>query len=174
MEIIKIPTQRIAVLVGKNGESKKRIEEKCHVKLSISSEGEVELDGEEADVYFAREVVQAIGRGFDPVHALNLLKEDYQLSVIDLKEHARSENALHRIKGRVIGEEGKVKQEIENATDSYVSIYGNTVAIISKIDSIQYAEEAVLKIIRGARHSSLFAYLAGVRRKLMAERLGAK
>lgn len=172
MEIVRIPTQRMATLLGDRGATKKMLEKRCKVKLTVRAEGDVEINGEEADIYFAQEVVRAIGRGFEPRTALKVLKEDYQLYVIDLKEHAHTENAIHRIKGRVIGEEGRIKQEIEKAADSDLSVYGNTVAIIARIDSIEYAKEAIARLIHGAPHSSVLRYLASVRKQLMGARLG--
>jgi len=171
VDLIKIPEKRVVVLIGADGKTKKEIEKKCRVKLRVEKDGEVQISGEEAEVYFAHGIVQAIGRGFEPRQALKLLQEDYQFYLINLKEFTKSDNALQRIKGRVIGEDGKIKEEIEQATDSYLSIYGNTIGIISKIDSIEYAKEAVLKLVGGAKHSSVLNYLAGVKRRLMEERL---
>lgn len=174
MEIVRIPSQRTTVLVGEKGATKKMLEKRCKVKLTARPDGEVELEGEEVDLYFAQEVVRAIGRGFEARVALKLLKEDYQLYVIDLKEHAHTENAIHRIKGRVIGEAGRIKQEIEKAADSDICIYGNTVAVIARIDSIAYAKEAIGRLIHGAPHSTVLRYLASVRKQLMGARLGVQ
>ena len=41
---IKIPVERIAVLIGKGGEQKKRIEDKLKIKIIVHSEdGDVEI-----------------------------------------------------------------------------------------------------------------------------------
>lgn len=170
-EFIKIPAERVKVLSGKDGSTKKRIEKKCNVTLNIDPEGEVEIDGDAADIFFVRDIIKAIGRGFTPESALKLLGHDYGLYVISLKEYTTSENALTRIKGRVIGEKGKIKAQIEEATDSYVSVYGNTIAVISRIDSMEYAKEAIGMLIDGARHTSVLGYLAKAKRELMESRL---
>jgi ribosomal RNA assembly protein len=170
-EFVKIPAERVRVLNGKDGSTKKRIEKKCNVELIIDPEGEVEIEGDPADVFFARDIVKAIGRGFTPESALKLLGHDYGLYIIPLKDHVTSENALARVKGRVIGEKGKIKAQIEEATDSYVSVYGNTIAIISRIDSMEYAKEAIGMLIDGARHTSVLGYLAKAKRELMESRL---
>jgi len=171
MEVLRIPERRVPALIGVEGKTKKKVEKLCNVKLNISGEGEVEIEGESADVFFATDVIKAIGRGFEPKDALMLVKEDYQFFLIDLKEHTGNDRAVKRIKGRIIGEKGKVKKEIEQATESKISVYGNTVGIISKIDTIEYAKEAVSMLIQGARHSRVYGYLGGVRRKIMGERL---
>ena len=171
MEIIKIPEKRVSVLVGNNGRTKSRIQKICNVKLSIAEEGEVEIEGETADEFFAKDVIKAIGRGFEPNDALLLVKDEYQFFLMDLKEHLSNEKAIKRIKGRVIGEKGKIKIEIEEATESKISIYGNTIGIIAKMDTIEYAKEAVLMIVNGSQHNRVFGYLGRIRKQILADRL---
>ncbi len=171
MEIIRIPAERVSTLVGKGGKIKDELEKKARVTLNISPEGEVFIEGEMTDVYFAKDIVKAIGRGFEPKHALKLLKEGYCFYLIDLKNELDTENAIKRIRGRIIGEDGKVKTEIEEATDSYISVFGNTVGIISKTDGIEYAKEAVYKLIDGAPHTAVFTYLAKIKRQMFTDRL---
>lgn len=170
-EFLKIPSERVKVLQGPGGATRKRIEKRCKVELIVEPEGEVEIEGDAADIFFARDIVKAIGRGFTPETALKLLGHDYGLYVIPLKELISSENAIARIKGRIIGEKGRIKGQIEDATDSYLSIYGNTVAIISRIDTMEYAKEAVGMLIDGARHSTVLAYLSKSKREIMESRL---
>ncbi|MEW6035761.1 MAG: KH domain-containing protein [Candidatus Micrarchaeota archaeon] len=170
-EIIRIPAERVKALLGKDGATRKKIESRCNVRLDVDPEGEVEIDGDPADVFFVRDIVKAIGRGFTPEAALRLMGHDYGLYVISLKEIISSENAMTRLKGRVIGERGKVKAQIEEATDAYVSVYGNTISIIAKIDTMEYAKEAVGMLIDGARHTTVLAYLAKAKREIMESRL---
>ncbi len=48
MKYLKIPMERIGVLIGHNGETKQDLEEKSGVKLNIDSkEGEVTIDEQE-------------------------------------------------------------------------------------------------------------------------------
>ena len=169
-EVVKIPADRVAILIGERGKTKEMLEQKCNVKLTVGDEGEVHLIGETADIYFSKDVVLAIGRGFEPEMALKILN-DQHLYIYHLKEYFHSENAITRIKGRIIGEAGKTKKEIEDAADCRISVYGNTVAIIAKADSMEYAKQAIEKLLAGAMHLSVYKYLAGVRRKLFEERL---
>ncbi|MDD5171917.1 MAG: KH domain-containing protein [Candidatus ainarchaeum sp.] len=170
-EIVKIPAERVKVLVGESGATKKRIEERCNVELDIDPDGEVQIIGDPADVFFARDIVKAIGRGFTPENALRLMGHDYGLYVIQLKEHASSDKAIARLKGRVIGENGRIKIQIEDSTDSIVSVYGSTVSIISRIDTMEYAKEAIGMLVDGSRHTSVLRYLARVKREIMESRL---
>jgi ribosomal RNA assembly protein len=170
-EFIRIPQERVKVLFGKDGNTKKRIEKKCNVELLVEPEGEVEIVGEAADVFFVRDVIKAIGRGFAPETALKIMGHDYGLYIIQLKEHIGSENALKRVKGRIIGENGRIKGQIEHATDSFISVYGNTVAIIARIDTMEYAKEAIGMIIDGARLTSVLGYLSRAKREILESRL---
>ena len=170
-EVIRIPAERVKILVGKDGKTKELIEKKCRVELKVDKEGEVDIKGESAEVFFAKDVILAIGRGFNPQKALKLLNPDYQLHIFHLKEYLSTEKAIKRIKGRIIGEDGKMKEEIEDATDSYLSVFGNTVGIISKIDSIVYAQEVVEMLINGAKHASAYNYLGRARKRILESRL---
>jgi ribosomal RNA assembly protein len=171
MEIVRIPVERVSALVGKDGKIKTEIESKAKVELRVHPDGEVEINGDAGEIFFAKDIVKAIGRGFDPKTALKLLKDGYNFYLINLKEQFTSDNAIKRVKGRVIGEEGKVKAEIETATESYLSIFGNTIGIISKYDTMEYAKEAVYKLLQGAPHSAVFTYLSQIRKKMMSDRL---
>ncbi len=171
MEFVRIPHERIAILLGGKGKSKKQVEKACEVKLRINEDGEVEIEGDTAHTYFAKDVVKAIGRGFPTKDALRIINENYAFYLIDLDDYTKSDKAVTRIKGRVIGEKGKIKKEIESATESMLSIYGDTIGIISKIDTMEYAKEAISMIVGGAQHSRVITYLAKVRREILGERL---
>ena len=78
-KLIRIPEDRIGVLIGKSGKIKSKIEKTCSVKLEIDSEnGEVKVFSDVVDEKFqtfkALEIVTAIGRGFSPQKAVRLLK----------------------------------------------------------------------------------------------------
>ena len=74
-KIIRIPNDRIAVLIGKSGNVKLKIEELCYVSLDIDGNtGEVLIKSqgnvEKIQPFKATEIVTAIGRGFSPENAL--------------------------------------------------------------------------------------------------------
>ena len=80
MEYVRIPKDRVAVLIGKNGEIKRELEERTGAKLNIDSEtGEVEVDTEKVfEAIFhltVLEIIRAIGRGITPEKALRLLQD---------------------------------------------------------------------------------------------------
>ena len=166
-ESVRIPEKRVPILIGKEGAVKKEIEYKTNTKLIISSQGEVTVKGENEGVYFAAEIVKAVGRGFNPKIALKLLKPGFSLEVIDLYDFYNTRNSIVRIKGRVIGEKGKIRNLIENSTDSYISIFGDTISIIAPYYTMPFAKEAVLRLVRGARHSTIERFLSDSREKIL-------
>ncbi len=170
METVKIPEDRIRAVIGEKGKTKKLLEKECGVRLTVEETGVI-IKGDPMNEFFAKDVIKAVGRGFSPRDALLIIKKDYHLHIFQLKEILKNKSAIQRMKARVIGEKGKIKKEIESATDSKISVYGNTIAVLSRIDSMEYAKSAVEKILRGAPHSSILFYLRKVKKQLFQERL---
>jgi len=174
---VKIPKERIGVLIGPGGSVRRRIEEALGVKLRVDSRsGDVEIalrdgEGDVSKLYQALNVVRAIGRGFSPERAFRLFDEDMLLDVIDLREYVgKSENALRRVKGRIIGRDGKTRRLIEELTGVYVSVYGHTVSLIGGVDQLLVAREAVTKLIKGSQHKTVYNYLFRAVRDLKRRR----
>ena len=165
---LKIPEERVAVLVGTEGKTKKEIETESKCTLEISKEGDVVISGEDALLaYTTREIVRAIGRGFNPKIALLLLKMDYTLEIIDMKVIAgKNKNTMERLKGRVIGTNGKARQEIEHLTDTNISVYGKTIGIIGQVDQVSVAREAVAMLLRGSMHKTVYQFLERKRKEM--------
>ena len=176
---IKIPGDRIGALVGSDGTVKNAIERKLSVDLQVDSEtGTVQITlpstAEDPTVLFrAKEVVTAIGRGFAPEHAFRLLDDDEIIfEVIDLRETVgRSPTDLKRIKGRVIGKEGKTRRIIEELSEANISVYGHTISIIGYPDQSSIAREAVRMLIGGSLHGTVYRFLHKKRRELKKQRL---
>jgi ribosomal RNA assembly protein len=176
---IKIPRDRIGALVGPNGTVKQMIEKKLSVDLEVDSEnGSVQIvllkNVEDPTVLFrAKEVVTAIGRGFSPDHAFRLLNDDEILfEVIDLRETVgRSPSDLKRLKGRVIGKQGKTRRIIEELSEANISVYGHTISIIGYPDQSSIAREAIKMLIRGSLHGTVYRFLHKKRRELKKQKL---
>lgn len=105
-------------------------------------------------------VIKAIGLGFSVNDALKLLSDDYMLEVIDLKQVLGSNpETLRRIKGRIIGENGKTKRIIQEYTGVVISITDHFVAILGDYEQVQIAKRAVELLIEGKEHSTVYKYL---------------
>jgi ribosomal RNA assembly protein len=176
---LKIPKERVGVLIGPEGKTKKSIEEKLSVELQIESEtGDVTLmlaeNAKDPSLLFkAKDVVTAIGRGFSPEHAFRLIHdEEAILDVIDLRTiFGRSESDIKRIKGRIIGMDGKTRKIIEELTDANICVYGHTVSIIGNMEQAQAAREAIQMLINGSQHSTVYRFLHRKRRELKKKML---
>jgi len=175
----KITKDRIGALIGPEGQVKETIEKRLSVELSIDSEtGDVTItlrkeDQDPSLLFRAKEVITAIGRGFSPDRAFRLISdEDAALEVIDLRElFGRSLSDLQRIKGRIIGQEGKTRRIIEELTEADVSVHGHTVSIIANIDQMEVAREAIQMLLRGSQHSTVYRFLHRKRRELKKKKL---
>lgn len=170
MEFVKIPMERVKVLVGADGEVKKKIEEFGNVKLKIGKEGDVEIIGEPINEWRVKDIVMGIGRGFNPEKVFKLFNDEYYLKLIDLRELFTSTKEIKRVKGRVIGREGKARRIIEETTGVDICVYGNTIGIIGMLDEVNLAENGIMKLLNGASHSKVYKFLEKERRKIKEER----
>ncbi|MEM0043185.1 MAG: KH domain-containing protein [Sulfolobales archaeon] len=167
----KIPVERIQILIGRDGGNIKMLEERLRVRISIDrSLGSIYVEPVQADtpVYNllkAKDYIDAVGFGFDPKDAERVLEEDQILLIIDLKDQLRlPENHLKRIKGRIIGKDGRVKKNLEELSGCSISVYENTIAIIGDVESANAVKEAIQLIIEGREHSTVYRHL----RRLMS------
>lgn len=174
---IRIPQDRIGVLIGKNGETRSEIEKISGVKLEIDSEtGDVNLDDNSPKdpemPLKVREVVRAIGRGFSPERAFRLFDTGVYLEIIDLKDYTgKNSKRVKTVRSRLIGTRGKTRRLIEELSESYVSIYGNTVSIIGDYIQMEISRESIMMILRGNQHGTVYKYLERKRKDIRLAKL---
>jgi ribosomal RNA assembly protein len=164
--VVKVPKERVAVIIGEKGAKKRELEEHLAVRLDIDSEeGEVRLRGEDSvKLFSAQDVIKAIARGFNPDIALQLLKTDYVLEVLTITDYAKSKDQMARLKGRVIGEAGKARKTVEDLAGVSVSVYGKTVAVIGEAVAVDAAKRGIDMLLTGAPHATVFRVLERWRR----------
>ena len=167
---MKIGKERIAVLIGKEGETKRAIEKKLGVAINLDSEtGGCEILPKPDDpnymplnVFTAQKIVKAINRGFNPIKALKLLEENYEIEIVNLLSVVgKSDKRIKRVKGRIIGRNGEMRNAIERFSESFVSVYGKTVSIISEYNNLLIARKAVNMLINGMPHHVVLKFLEG-------------
>ena len=165
---LKIPKDRIAVLIGKNGKIKKEMEEQTKTNIEVDSkEGDVKITGKDSIMLYAtREMIKAIGRGFNPEISQLLLKQDYILEIINITDFTKNKNQMPRLKGRVIGAEGKARDNIEKLTETFVSVYGKTISILGNNEGVVLAKRAVESLLEGSTHAAVYKWLEKKRREL--------
>lgn len=176
-KLLRIPTERVGALIGKSGNVKIEIESTCCVKLDIDGNtGEIFIKTaeyvEKMQPFKAVEIVTAIGRGFSPQNAMQLLKGDNTLHVMDLSEFGgKSRNQIERIKGRIIGEGGKARKNMENLSGSIICVYGKTVSVIGSTKNLKLAVDAINSISNGSMHGSVYSKMEAARRRAKIERM---
>mgnify|MGYP001768987809 FL=1 len=178
IEYLKIPRERVGVVIGKGGMGKDEIEKTTKTNIEIDSEtGSVSIKPTEdtddpLSVWKARYMVKAIGRGFNPEIALKLIDDDMILDIINLPDYVgKSKKAILRQKGRIIGKDGRTRDIITEMTGVNMSVYGKTVALLGDFEHIQIAREAVDMILHGSRHKSVYAFLEKKSREMKLKNL---
>lgn len=161
IQAIKIPKKRIPIIRKK----KEEIEKRTKTKIEINDE--IKIKGESLDSWIARDIIKAVGRGFDLDTAFLLLNEEYVFDMIDITEWAgKSKNDLIRLRGRAIGREGKARKTIEEATSTYMCISGKTISIIGLAQNVAIARKAMAMLLGGSQHSTVFRFLERARTKI--------
>ena len=176
---VRIPKERVGVLIGSDGKVKRDVEERLQVKLEIESEAggvEINLDEKATDpsvLFRAKDVVTAVGRGFSPDQAFRLIRnEDVVFDFIDLRAiFGRSDSDIRRVKSRIIGMNGKTRRTIEELTEADVVVYGHTVGFIGTFEQVDIARNAVQMIIQGSEHHSVYNFLQKKRRDIKKQQL---
>jgi len=164
-DYVLIPKERIAVLIGKQGKVKHDIAKKGKVAIDIDSEsGEVavtrKMVKDPSNALMALDIIRAVARGFSPQKAYKLWSPNIYLQIIDLTEFLGSSGkSLDRVRARLIGREGKVRNYIARLTSVDIVIYGKTVSILGEADNVSLAKEAMFKIIEGLPHNAVFKFL---------------
>jgi ribosomal RNA assembly protein len=175
---VKIPKERVGILIGPEGKVKSYIEDKIGVKMDIDSEGTVNIALTEnakdpSMLLKAKDIATAIGRGFSPDTAFRLIRsEDDIFDMVDLRQvFGRSESDIKRVKGRIIGTEGKTRRLIEELSEADVVVYGHTVGVIGSFEQTNIARHAVQMIIEGCQHQTVYKFLQRKRTELKKQKL---
>jgi len=175
---VRIPRDRVGTLIGPEGKVKQYVEEKLNVKIDVDSEGSVTITlaegaSDPSQLLKAKDIVTAIGRGFSPDVTYRLIRnEDEIFDMIDLRQiFGRSESDIKRIKGRIIGAEGKTRRLIEELTEANMVVYGHTVGFIGSFEQVDSARNAAQMIIEGCQHHTVYRYLQRKRSELKKEKL---
>jgi ribosomal RNA assembly protein len=175
-ETIRVPADRIGVIVGRDGRVKRRIEQLTNARIEVTPDGVVTITGstETANpvlTWKARDIVRAMARGFSPKNALTLIDEDTRLIVISLRDSVGSSpDQLKRVAGRIIGEKGRTRRVVEEITQTKVCAYGRTVSMIGTDPGLEYATRALTMLVEGAPHGVVYKYLEKMRREMNRQR----
>ncbi|OQX21160.1 MAG: hypothetical protein BWK75_03790 [Candidatus Altiarchaeales archaeon A3] len=161
MQYTGISEDRIGVVIGKDGEIKKKIEDKTHTKILISGT-DVTILGSPYYEMLAQNIVDAINLGFSPEKALLLTKDykDYSFEFIPL-----SEKRSPHIRGRVIGTQRSVLNTIEKISECYVSVGKDGIGIIGDYEDVEDVREAIEMIINNGKFGTAYRFLENKKRQ---------
>jgi len=151
---------------------KKKLEGKLKVKI-ITHDNQLELEGDEVDIYTARKIIEAIERTFSVDDALLLIQPDYVLEDIKIKDVTKKKN-LEVVRSRIIGTEGRTIQILGELSDSHVVLHNNVVSIIGTFEKIKDTINAVRGIIQGSKQANIYKYLEKARKRERPESLDIK
>ena len=174
MELLaRIPKDRIAVLIGKAGRTRKMLEKASGASLEIDSQtGDVsaiwEVDEPDPIVKMKMpDVILAIGRGLAPSRAVQLIQDDIFLRMYDIREWVgRQPNQTRRMRSRLIGRNGRIRSLIEEISNCEMAIHGSTVLVIGDQDGVALAAPAIEGILRGSEHSTVLHGLEQDRKRM--------
>ena len=177
MELLaRIAKDRIGVLIGKSGETKLEIEKAAKCTLHINSEtGEVHAKWSDDSDPIIRikmpDVIRAIGRGMAPPRAINLLKDDVHLKMYDIREWVgRQPNQIKRMRGRIIGRNGRIRELIEELSGVELVVYRSTVVVVGDLESLAIGSAALERVLDGAEHGTVLKFLETERRRQRMDR----
>ena len=165
----KIPLDRVGVLVGTSGETRKELEKSTLTKVEIDGKtGDVKITSTKEDtynLYRAQLVVQAIGVGFAPLKAFKLLEDDQYLTVINLRDYIEKGKDLDRQVARIIGTHGKTREEIERNCQASMSVYEEKIGLIANGEGTDLAEKAIEMLLQGKPQNNVYAYMEKARKE---------
>jgi len=129
------------------------------LNVTISHRGkEFSLTGNAEDEFFARRVIEAINFGFPAQDALSIVEKDFAFEVLSIKDYTKRKD-LNAVRSRIIGKEGKALTVLTHLTQCFIQLKDNQVGIIGDPEYMKIAQEALISIIRGAKHSNVYSYL---------------
>ncbi len=137
--------------------AKKLLEEELKIKLEFSGR-EVSFSGNSETEYVAEKVLEAIDFGFPIGAALMIEEEDLTLEFLSIKEYTKKKD-YERIRGRIIGKEGKTKKTIMSLTGCFIELKDNRVGLLGRPENVKNARQAVISIIQGTKQANVYAYL---------------
>lgn len=134
--------------------NRKKLEKELNVKITNRGK-EVYIEGGAEEEYVSEKVVDALEFGFPYEIALLIKKNDLLFEIVNLKEYSRTK-AMERVRGRIIGTQGKALQTLTQITNCRFEIKGNEVGIIGNPEEILEAKEAIISIAQGSKHGNVY------------------
>lgn len=170
---LEVPLERAKVLI--NDYVKNSIESNLKVRVEVKEDSVVlnpTQDTRPDSMLKARQIIQALALGFPRDVALELLSDDKYLDVVDLGDYIDKdkESSMNRVRSVIIGEGGKAKRNIEELTETRIMVKDRFIGIIGSYDNVRAARDALIMLINGKQHSTVYRWLQRWRRELNLRR----
>ncbi len=136
---------------------KKKIEEELEISLTNKGK-EFFIDGSAENEYLAEKIIEALDFGFPLEEALMIRDEEFIFDKVRIKDHTKRDD-LPRIRGRIIGTQGRTLETISSLTNCFLQLKENEVGIIGPAESIRFTEGAIISLIKGAKQANVYAHL---------------
>ena len=149
----KILSDKVARII----KNKKRLEKILKVKITNRGK-EVFIEGDSEDEYAAEKVIDALNLGFPFEAAILIKKENFSFEILNIKDYTKRKD-LEIIRARIIGKGGKALKTLHGLTKCYFELNNNNVGIIGSSEHIKNAENSIISIIKGAKHSNVYSFL---------------
>lgn len=140
------------------------IERHSHGRVNVEIDeqsGTVEITGRNAlEERLAADVFRAVRYGFDIEEAVALLDEDrLRLDTVDITRFTRNDGDCRRLKGRVIGKDGRTRELLEELTGATVVVHDKQVSAIGEHRALEAVRRAVAMLLNGCPHSAVYEFL---------------
>lgn len=146
-----------AKITGKIKKDIDNLAEALNVRLKLDG-NTLSIDGNALDEYNALNVIKAISAGFDFKTALLLQNEECMIEEIKIKYYVKP-SRLKQVKARIIGTEGRALKTISLLSECFLKLSDNSVFIIGNAEDVKIARNALISLIKGSKHSNLYAKL---------------
>ena len=157
--------------ISKIKRNKRLLEKKLKVRLNIKGNN-VDLQGDEIDIFVAEKVLQAVERTFPLNTALLLIEQDYVLESLNIKDITKKKPDI--VKARIIGTKGKTLKLLSELSECNIVLHDNIVSILGPAEKIKEAITALTNLIRGSKQSNVYKYLQKQKKKPLPSDLGLR
>jgi ribosomal RNA assembly protein len=151
--MIKLIIDKIARIT----KNRKKLEEVLEVKIENRGK-EVYIEGPAENEFIAEKVLRSLDFGFPYAVAIEIKIEDLMFEILNIKEYTKQKD-LERVRGRIIGTNGKTLKTLSNLTNCYIELKDNLLGIIGGPGLIKTAQDAIISLIQGSKQGNVYAYL---------------
>lgn len=148
--MVLIITDKIARVI----KNRKKLEKILKVKITNKGR-EVTFEGSPEDEYDAGRVIEALDMGFSFSDAISIKEKELEFDKLNIKDFARRGN-LEKIRGRIIGKNGKVLAALSQLTKCSLEMKNNDIGIIGNPEEIKPAIDSIIHLIQGGKHSNIY------------------